>query len=69
MIFEYPMEMSPSTALSLVLPLCATVAVVYKAVRVKTLRQLPLQILWLWLYIFAGLVVLSVVFYLLQVWT
>ena len=28
MIFEYPMEMSPSTALSLVLPLCAAVAVV-----------------------------------------
>ena len=50
----------------LVLPLCALVAVVYKTIRVQRLRSLPLQILALWAYILAGLVVLGTVFWLLQ---
>jgi hypothetical protein len=49
----------------LVLPLCMVLAVVYKTIRVKYIRQLPLQILGLWAYIFVGLVSLAVAFWLL----
>jgi len=49
----------------LVLPVCAVAAVVYKTIRVKHLRKLPLQILGLWAYMFIGLVVLGAAFYLL----
>jgi len=47
----------------LVLPLCALVAVVYKTIRVKHLRRLPLQIAALWAYMAVGLAVLAAAFY------
>ena len=47
----------------LVLPVCAVVAAVYKTIRIRHLRDLPLQILWLWLSMAAGLLALAVVLY------
>ena len=49
----------------LVIPLCMTLAIVYKTVRVRRLRQLPLQILSLWAYILTGLTALAVAFWIL----
>ncbi len=49
----------------LVLPLCAVVAVVYKTLRVRHLRQLPFQVLAVWAYMAVGLAALAVAFYLL----
>ncbi len=43
----------------LVVPLCAAVAVVYKTIRVERLRELPRQILGLWLYMALGLTALA----------
>lgn len=63
-VFVYPVTMGWNS-LWLVLPLCMVLAVVYKTVRVRSLRELPLRILALWTYIIGGLVVLGVVFYLL----
>lgn len=65
MIFTNPMELSPNAALALVLPLCAAVGLVYKTIRVRYLRQLPLAVLWLWVMVVMGLAALGVVFYLL----
>lgn len=67
-LFVHPVQMGQN-ALWLVLPLCAVVAVVYKAVRVQHVRQLPLQVLGLWAYILAGLTALSVAFYMLLEYT
>lgn len=50
----------------LLLPLLATVAVVYKTIRVRDLRSLPLQILVLWAYMAAGLVGLAAALYVLS---
>ena len=38
---------------------------IYKTVRVRRLRRLPIEILWLWAQMSVGLAVLGVVFYLL----
>lgn len=64
MIFKHPIQMGVNH-IWLVLPLCMVLAVVYKTIRVKYLRQLPLQILGLWAYIFVGLTALAVSFWLL----
>ncbi len=64
MIFKHPIQMGVNH-IWLVLPLCMVLAVVYKTIRVKYIRQLPLQILGLWAYIFAGLTALAVAFWLL----
>jgi hypothetical protein len=61
-IFTQPMELGRDH-IWLVLPLCAVVAVVYKTVRVRYLRDLPKQILSLWLSMAAGLAVLATAFY------
>jgi len=50
--------------LALLLPLCVSVAVIYKTVRVKELRRLPVEIAGVLAYITAGLVVLGLVLYL-----
>ncbi len=64
MIFVHPVQIGVNHVW-LVLPLCMVLAVVYKTVRVRYLRQLPLQILGLWAYIFVGLTVLAAAFWLL----
>jgi len=63
-LFVHPITMGRNS-LWLVLPLCMVLAVIYKTIRVQTLRELPLQIFILWLYIIGGLIALGVVFYLL----
>ena len=63
-LFVHPVEMGQDS-LWLVLPLCAAVAVVYKTVRIRDLRRLPLQILSLWGYMILGLIALGVAFWLL----
>ncbi|KKM02375.1 hypothetical protein LCGC14_1785060 [marine sediment metagenome] len=63
-IFVNPVEMG-SGHIWLVLPLCGMLAAIYKTIRVRHLRQLPLAILSLWAYLLVGLIVLGVAFYLL----
>ena len=57
-IFLNPIpHLSQAAALWLVLPLCASVAVVYKAIRVPNLRDLPREVAGLILYMAVGLAV------------
>ncbi len=65
-LFVHPMEISTTTALWLVLPLCLCVAIVYKTVRTHNIRRLPRQIGVLMAYITGGLVVLAVGLWLVQ---
>ena len=59
-IFLNPIPHLPqAAALWLVLPLCASVAVVYKAIRVPSIRDLPRAAAGLLLYMAGGLVVLG----------
>lgn len=62
--FVNPIQMGRDS-LWLVVPLCIVLAVVYKTIRIRNLRRLPLQILSLWVYILVGLAVLAFAFYLL----
>jgi len=64
--FYNPMPMSSATVLWLVLPLCASVAMVYKTVRTKDVRRLPWEVLWLFVYMVVGLIVLGVGLWLLM---
>ncbi len=64
MIFKHPVQLGIDH-IWLVIPLCMVLAVVYKTIRVRHLRQLPLQILGLWAYIFVGLTVLAAALWLL----
>jgi EamA domain-containing membrane protein RarD len=50
--------------LLLVLPLCASVSVIYKTVRTNDVRRLPLQAVGVMAYISAGLVALAGLLYL-----
>ena len=63
-LFVHPVPLG-SNYIWLVVPLCAFVAVVYKAVRVRRLRQLPLEVLRLWAFMLVGLVALGTAFYVL----
>ena len=59
-LFYNPMTLSSDAwALWLVLPLCATVAIVYKTIRIKDLRRLPLEASMLFGLIIAGLAALG----------
>jgi hypothetical protein len=60
-LFVHPMELSSDGVLWLVLPLTLTVAVVYKAVRIKNVRHLPRQVALLFVQMIAGLVALGLV--------
>jgi len=61
-LFVQPIQLGRDH-LWLVVPLCILVAAVYKTIRVKHLRDLPIQIVGLCLYIFVGLAVLGVAFH------
>ena len=63
-LFVHPVSLG-SNYIWLVVPLCAIVAMVYKAVRVRHLRQLPLEVLRLWAFMLVGLVALGTAFYVL----
>ena len=59
-LFHNPITLSFDGELWLLLPLLAGVAIVYKAIRVKYLRDLPREILILMGYMVGGLAVLCV---------
>lgn len=65
-VFHQPVDVSTGMALWLVLPLTVAVAVVYKTIRTRNLRRLPLEIAALVGYIVAGLTVLGTGLYLIQ---
>ncbi|MBN1942750.1 MAG: hypothetical protein JW849_05585 [Phycisphaerae bacterium] len=60
-LFYNPILVPQAAVLWLILPLCLSVAVVYKTVRTVELRRLPREIVGLMLYMIGGLVVLGVV--------
>ncbi len=65
-LFVHPLTIPVSAVLWLVIPLCAAVAIVYKAVRVDDLRKLPRQAAFLIGYILVGLAGLGAGLYLIQ---
>jgi hypothetical protein len=60
-LFYHPMTLSSDTVMWLVLPLALTVAVVYKAIRVRRIRELPVAVAVLMVQMIAGLVALGAV--------
>lgn len=58
-IFTHPITLPAAAQLWLMLPLCAAVAVVYKAVRVRQVRRLHIDVLALMLYMVLGLAALG----------
>ena len=58
-LFVNPLQIPSSLALWLVIPLCAAVAVVYKAMRVQDVRRLARETVGLFLYMMGGLAVLG----------
>ena len=65
-LFSYPIQWPSGLLLWLVLPLCASVAIVYKTVRTRSLRRLPLQVVAVFAYMVVGMAVLAVVLWLIQ---
>jgi hypothetical protein len=58
-LFVNPLILPFNSTLWLLLPLCASVAIVYKAIRVDSLRRLPLQAGVLIVYMLGGLFTLG----------
>ena len=58
-LFQHPMTLSTSLAFWLLLPLCVTVAVVYKALRAPHVSQVPRQSAVLMGLLLAGLATLA----------
>ncbi|MDP6635199.1 MAG: hypothetical protein QGG42_09895 [Phycisphaerae bacterium] len=58
-LFVNPQIIPFSMTLWLLLPLCASVAIVYKAIRVKDIRNLPLQAGVLIIFMLGGLCALG----------
>ena len=63
-LFTQPIDMTGGT-LWFALPVGLAVAAVYKTIRTRSLRRLPLEIALLVLYIWGGIAALMVVFWLL----
>jgi hypothetical protein len=59
--FYHPMTLSSDAVMWLVLPLALAVAVVYKAIRVGHVRELPRQVAVLMVQMVAGLIALGLV--------
>ncbi len=58
-VFYNPTVLSSDSLLWLLVPICASVAIVYKTLRTANLRRLPLQIAWLMTYMLVGLAALG----------
>jgi len=59
-VFTHPVQLNSGIwTLLLVLPLCASVVVVYKTVRTRDLRRLPLGIVAAMAYVVGGLALLG----------
>ena len=66
-LFYHPMQLDGGGGtLWLLLPLCASVATVYKTIRTNNLRRLPLEVLGLITYMILGLIALGAVLWLIQ---
>ncbi len=63
-LFYYPMQLPQNLVLWMVLPLCLSVAIVYKTIRVGEIRRMPREALGLFLYIVVGLTILGGALYL-----
>jgi hypothetical protein len=60
-LFVNPITLSNQAVLWLILPLCLSVAIIYKTIRTRNLRRLPLEIASLMAYMVGGLVLLGAV--------
>lgn len=65
-LFTHPLHVETGSGLLLMLPLLLAVALVYKSIRVKHIRRLPLEVGVLMVYMVAGLVALGVGLWLVQ---
>ncbi|HOF18680.1 MAG TPA: hypothetical protein PK082_07200 [Phycisphaerae bacterium] len=65
-MFLNPMTLPSGLVLYLVIPLCVSVAVVYKTVRAQSLRRLWIEIPFAVAYMLAGLAALAVALFLIQ---
>lgn len=65
-LFYHPMVLPQTAVLWLILPLCLSVAVVYKTLRTADLRRLPREVVGLMAYIVGGLILLGTVLWLVQ---
>lgn len=62
-LFVHPQVLPFDMILWLVLPLCVSVAVVYKAIRVHSLRRLPVEASVLIIFMLGGLFTLGAALY------
>lgn len=60
MLFVDPMRFGSGTRFALLLPLAASVSVVYKTIRVDSIRTLPRAALILWVTILLGMLAVGV---------
>ena len=65
-IFYHPVSLGSDGLLWLVLPLCLSVAVIYKTVRTGELRRLPVEIVACLAYMAAGMVLLGAALWVVQ---
>ena len=65
-LFYHPVLLPFDSLVWLVLPLCASVSIIYKTLRTDSLRALPVQILGLFAYMVVGLAALGIGLWLLQ---
>lgn len=59
-LFYTPMTLSPSAQLWLLLPLVLVVAVVYKTLRASHVREIPVVVVKVYLYMVGALIALAV---------
>jgi len=65
-LFYNPILVPQTVVLWLILPMCLSVAIVYKTVRTHDLHKLPREIAGLMVYMTGGLVLLGAVLWLVQ---
>lgn len=65
-LFTHPIRIHSDQHLWFVLPLCLAVAIVYKTIRTRSLRRLPLEIAVLMGYMIFGLAALAGALWLFQ---
>ena len=65
-LFVNPLDISSTSMVFMMIPLCMAVAIVYKTIRVDHIRQGPLQILLLMAYMASGLTALGAALWIIQ---
>lgn len=60
-LFITPVSFGAGTRLLLLLPLAASISIVYKAIRCDNVRELPLASLVLWITVVGGMMAVGVV--------